>query len=305
MIRINLKHIFTQAWAAYIAAAVIIMMLVNTRNMNLHRAGMLQLYADYPIEFLYDESPDDPTAFRQSIRYYTTLEKIFPRLADIKTVLGVSHAQLKNFSRARDDLTRSLRLNPSFFWNRYNLGILEYRVGNLNEAAFIFNEISRLDQASFQTLPFNQNFLNKYDHEIQKAFLYESIRFNITAQYFARLMLLHCLWQRRDVQGVFDNANRFLNQTSAPDQKIMFILWAARALNRKSSGSAVKDYVAKTASQNIFAGNSKLRGLADVLKTVAGNPKALDQFIKNTIPLPDQFLIHPWRKSVLIGREFF
>jgi len=305
MIRKILHNLFARAGVCYILVIAGLMWLADTRNPHLHRSAMLQLYAQYPVQLLYGEAVYDQKSLRQSIRYYRTLDQVFPRLIDSKALLGISYARIGNPAKARPCLNEACQLNPAFFWNRYNLGLLDYQSGRLNEAEAAFRSISRLNTADLRVIPFPPEFLKKWNPETQTFFLREALLFNMSIQYFSRLMLLECLGRKGQTQSVISLATRFAALTADPEHQFALILRAVRAIDQIASDKAVASYLITLADRQSFAQNAQLQHLFKTLKD-AQNPSAiLERLNSRTLPPADHYVIPPWRKRILAGREFF
>ncbi|MEW5894769.1 MAG: tetratricopeptide repeat protein [Candidatus Omnitrophota bacterium] len=303
MIKKIINTISRQTWVCYVFAAAVILISVDRNNANLMRLSMLQHYADYPIQFLFQKAGHQPEAFRYAVTYYRPLEKLFPDIPDVKMILGVCYAEIGKYKKASRYFEQAYRLREDLFWNLFNLGILKYKMHLYGEAEKIFEKIVFLDNQQLLASPFSSQLLKKYPSAVQETLVAQNIRFNLFVQSRARLMLLQCLWEQNKYQEIFTLAQHFLNQPDRPENESAYAAWASRVLLKTSSEKSLFLYA--RALINKYPENIILFRFTQQISSALSASQSPEHIFQNFLTVPDQFVIHPWREYILIGRELF
>lgn len=299
----KVKHIFGQAWVCYAIAAIILMLAGNLTRAYRLRLSLLQMRGEYPIQFFLNKAPYDRDQFREAIRYYYVFTKAFPFIPDGQVMMGLCYEEIGKLDKARTYLNQAYALKKDFFWNRFNIGILKYRQHDLEEASVIFRDISTMPLEGLQIIPASSVFVNMLSDAKKKEFLRLSLAFNASVQSLARLMLLQCLWEQQKYQEAFDLTQLFLTQSIPPGQQTRFMIWSARALINAQSEQIALLYLLKMRKEfgpnNVQMGDSIDR----IVRYLRESPQRIDEFFQDALPVPDEFVVHPWRETVSVGRE--
>ena len=77
----------------------------------------------------------DKDTLRRFLYYYKKAAEYMPNPADAFSLLGFCYFESGQYREAVGAYKRSIKINPKFFWSRYNLGFILFKQGKLRAAS--------------------------------------------------------------------------------------------------------------------------------------------------------------------------
>ncbi len=134
-----MRAIFSSVFFLYVVLFLCSFLFVDYKDLK-HKVELATLDRFRPASFKYllnyrsSEGPIDQKLLRKYVKYFETTVRIFPKLSEPYAILGHCYYHQGDISKAIELYEKSSVLNPYFFWNQYDLGLLYYKKGLYKDA---------------------------------------------------------------------------------------------------------------------------------------------------------------------------
>lgn len=297
-----LRSWVSRGWVLYAVLAVAALVLVDVRKMSSHAkpSTLSRLRPNYSFLGAFADGAEsiDRKALEDQRVYLENVTAVMGRRPDADALLGYVFFCLGKKSRAEELFIRSTKLNPTFFWSYYNLGVLAYSQGQTGRAReFLQTAVQLNPELSVKFLLTSRIFA-----PLMSDSNYSPQRFleNLYAGYAdAYKMLVMTEFSGQEFGKASESAQSGLKMApTAADRSFFLYFIGASALKAGALSTAVKAFeeCLKLDAEHPEA----LAGMALVLKSV-GQQDIAAAFVErartarpkreSALPRPDEFRI--------------
>ncbi len=119
--------------------------LIKERNATQTKAQLIELQMKQPvfdhlIKFIFEADRSKPEYLNDYLAYYRRIIEFFPETSDAYGVLGYCYFYLGDFEKSREAFFQARNLNKKYFWYSYDLGMVNFKLNNVDEAQFYLKE---------------------------------------------------------------------------------------------------------------------------------------------------------------------
>lgn len=205
-----MKNIKLPVITLYFVAVTLVILLTDTAEMfNVLKLRALNRIMP-PIHHLFsDKYPISRNKWEDYRYYYEKANSYVPEMPNAYGMVGFSHYQLGNISKAIEAYRKSTDLNPNFFWSHYNLGVLYFKDGKFKKAQRAFEaaygvEMERSMASMLMSIVYHQIIVtNNLTHE--------QLAVNLAkGKEWAAIMQLQCLEKQNKIDELFVRSNFFI-----------------------------------------------------------------------------------------------
>ncbi len=139
-----LKIIFSRNWFLYALIALILLVAVDKKKVDIKILNHLRDSARYVNKYALDQVPYNKAEFYDASEYYNKLMKTMPDLKLAAGVLGYCYYQLGQYSTAAIFYEKAINENPQFFGFYHNLGLSYLKLGDKKKAMIYFKKSSEI-----------------------------------------------------------------------------------------------------------------------------------------------------------------
>ena len=129
----------SRGWVLYAALAIVMLFLVDARRLSAHAkpVTLSRLRPDYTYigGFAKGIFPLDRKSLEDQRVYLENVNAIMSERPDADSLLAYVYYLLGEKSQAEELFVRASRLNPTFFWNYFDLGVLTWSRGDSDKAS--------------------------------------------------------------------------------------------------------------------------------------------------------------------------
>ncbi|MCA9408341.1 MAG: tetratricopeptide repeat protein [Candidatus Omnitrophica bacterium] len=285
----------------YISIVFVAVYFFNAKEI-INKASVISLNRIKPTSFnyliAYKDGQEDKNKYRlESYRhYYDYVTRYIDNKPDAYGLLGYTSFQLGKRNKAIKAYTTAVKLNGSFFWYHYNLGVIKFKEGDYQGALKHFQDA--VDKEPIRTLLFisksDRLYLPIYLKKLKENeyFFRQQIKTGYAQSYE---MILICYDRLKQYEMMFNIAKE-LSENSRMESDIFDYYTAIAALKLKAVDVAVvylQKYIQKNKNDSRAFENLglTLKLLGDeekatkaiqnsvILKQTFGEPLSLDQYI--------------------------
>ena len=129
---------------AYGVAAILLICLADPKKIYIHRLDCLQDWGSYPMDVESGKASFHPKDMRFAIRYYYLMTRFLPAEHGAYGMIGYGLSALGDDWGALRYYLEARAHGPKSFWYDYDLGVIYYRLGNLEKAKACFQLITNI-----------------------------------------------------------------------------------------------------------------------------------------------------------------
>ncbi|OGX05391.1 MAG: hypothetical protein A2Z88_00710 [Omnitrophica WOR_2 bacterium GWA2_47_8] len=133
--------LFNRCYLLYLLAAAIFLLSFDKRALTFKRLDFLNESPSELIRIaLQQNDPPNPQKLNDALTYYREIVELFPDSASGQAAVGFCYYYLKDDTQAAHYYQKAVALQDNLFGFYYNLGVIHFRMGKLDEAKKYFRQ---------------------------------------------------------------------------------------------------------------------------------------------------------------------